>query len=97
MIPNAMSLPYMIGKKIMEDNGTWEYGLELPQSSLREEFLVAGYSNIQEYTIGTKHALNFLPLHHHLRATIEKLLLDNYDLDNIGQGYLLVTIGILEV
>lgn len=94
MVPNAASLPYRIGKKIMEDNNTWEYGLEIPQFSLREEFMEAGYYNIKEYTIGTEHALNFLPQNHYLRNTVMRLLSDNFSLDNIGQGYLLVTIGL---
>lgn len=29
MIPNASSIPYRVGKQIMENNGTWEYGLEV--------------------------------------------------------------------
>lgn len=59
MIPNAASIGYRTGKDIMERNGTWEYGLELPQYSLKSEFFEAGFSVREEYTIGELHALNF--------------------------------------
>ncbi|MDD6401195.1 MAG: class I SAM-dependent methyltransferase [Lachnospiraceae bacterium] len=48
MIPNSVSLPYMIGKAIMERSGTWEYGLETPQNSLNQEFWKAGFTEIKE-------------------------------------------------
>lgn len=94
MVPNAASLPYRIGKKILEDAGKWGYGLEIPQSSMIDEFITAGYSDIQEYTIGTEHALRFLPQEHYLRDVFVKLLEEGYNLDDMWQGYLLVTIGI---
>ncbi|MCH5342445.1 MAG: class I SAM-dependent methyltransferase [Acetatifactor sp.] len=93
MVPNAASLAYRVGKKMMEDNGTWEYGLEIPQFSLKNEFYLAGYNEIYEYTIGTQHALNFLPPRHYLRKAMSKLLKQKFNLDELGQGYLLVTIG----
>ncbi len=72
MIPNAHCLAYRIGKDLDEKNGTWKYGLEMPQASLREEFQKAGFTDIEEYTIGELHALDFLPKppcphtwHHH--------------------------------
>lgn len=93
MVPNAASLPYRIGKKIMEDTGEWGYGFEIPQFSMVKEFAAAGYSKIQEYTIGTKHALRFLPQDHYLKNAYIKLLEEDYNLDDMWQGYLLVTIG----
>ena len=77
----------------MEKNGTWNYGMELPQYSLKSEFTKAGLEVIDEYTIGEKHALNFLPPKHYLRKALEKWLLENETGSNCGQGYLLVTIG----
>lgn len=59
-----------------------------------DEFITAGYSDIQEYTIGTEHALRFLPQEHYLRDVFVKLLEEGYNLDDMWQGYLLVTIGI---
>lgn len=94
MVPNAASLPYRVGKQIMESNGTWKYGLEIPQLSLADEFIAAGYSEIKEYTIGTEHALSFLSKRHYLYKSLQKLLKENIDLDEYGQGYLLVTIGL---
>lgn len=93
MVPNAASLPYRIGKKILEDNGKWGYGLEIPQFSMIDKFIAAGYSDIQEYTIGTDHALKFLPQEHYLKNTFTKMLEEGYDLNTMWQGYLLVTIG----
>ncbi len=95
LIPNAHSLAYRLGKYIQEQNGTWIYGLEMPQASLREEFEKAGLKNIMEYSIGQEHSLTFLPQEHYLRAALEKFFKE-WDLScgtDIGQGYLLVTIG----
>ena len=82
IIPNAASLPYRVGKQIMEDNKTWEYGLEIPKHSMAKEFLLAGIE-----------ALRFLPPRHSLRKMFAKLQRQGIDLDCIMQGYLLVTIG----
>jgi hypothetical protein len=93
MIPNAASLSYRFGKALMEKAGTWEYGLELPQYSLQQEFADAGFRVVEEYTIGEEHSLGFLPAKHYLRIAIEKWIEENPCNDNCGQGYLLVTIG----
>ena len=93
MIPNKSSLPYRVGKQIMEENGTWSYGLEIPKYSLIREFESAGITVIDEYTIGTEWALRFLPKDHYIRGFFEKLMNEKYNLDDIMQGYLLVTIG----
>lgn len=93
MIPNAASLPYQAGKKIMEEKGTWEYGLEVPRHSLAAEFAKAGIKDIREYTIGTEWAVRFLPRRHYLRKTFKRLIKDGYNLEDYMQGYLLVTIG----
>lgn len=93
MIPNASSIAYRVGKQMMEKNGTWEYGLELPQYSLKDEFMQAGFDVKAEYTIGAEHALNFLPKRHYLRKAIQKWISENECDDLCGQGYLLVTVG----
>lgn len=93
MIPNSASIPYRVGKDIMEKTGTWSYGRETPKASFAEEFLAAGITEIREYTIGTEWALSFLPPKHYIRKFYAKLLKDGYVLDNYMQGYLLVTIG----
>lgn len=94
LIPNAASLGYRMGKGLMEKNGTWGYGKEMPQYSLIRDFEEAGYKVTEEYTVGEKNSVNFLPKGHYLRNAIEKWLTE-MDIcgDNCGQGYLLVTIG----
>ena len=94
LIPNAASLGYRMGKGLMEKNGTWSYGRELPQYSLIRDFEEAGYKVIDEYTVGERNSVNFLPKNHYLREALEKWFTE-MELcgDNCGQGYLLVTIG----
>lgn len=93
MIPNAASILYRVGKQIMETNGTWQYGLEIPKHSFAELFAKAGISVEREYTIGTKWAYGFLPKKHYIREFFDRLEKDGYRLDDFMQGYLLVTIG----
>lgn len=93
MIPNAASIPYRVGKQILEDQGSWKYGLEIPKHSLIKEFIEAGIQVEKEYTIGTEWAISFLPPRHYLRKTFKKMQDQGIDLDKMMQGYLLVTIG----
>lgn len=92
LIPNAASIAYRAGKCIKEENGDWLYGKELPQHSMIEQFIEAGYENIQEYTIGLEHSFQFLPADHYLRVALEKWF-RNHPEDSFEQGYLLCTIG----
>ena len=94
LIPNAASLGYRMGKGLMEKNGTWSYGREMPQYSLIRDFEEAGYKIMDEYTVGERNSVNFLPKTHYLREALEKWFTE-MELcgDNCGQGYLLVTIG----
>jgi 2-polyprenyl-3-methyl-5-hydroxy-6-metoxy-1,4-benzoquinol methylase len=91
MVPNAHSLAYRTGKQLMEKKGTWIWGMELPQSSLSSEFEQAGYVDIKEYSIGARKALDFLPENHYLRTAIGCWLDEAEDIEDWGQGYLLVT------
>ena len=93
MIPNASSIAYHYGKNKLEDAGKWKYGMELPQNTIKDEYTEAGYVNIEEHTIGSKHALGFLPKFDPLRIQLEKLIRKGVDLEKYHQGYLLVTIG----
>ena len=93
MIPNAASIPYRVGKQIMEKKGTWEYGLEIPKHSFIEEFEKAGIEVEKEYTIGSEWAQRFLPKGHYIRKVFKRMEKDGYNLDEFMQGYLLVTIG----
>ena len=96
MIPNASSIPYRVGKQLMEENGTWGYGLEIPKHSFKEEYARAGIKVEKEYTIGTEWAQKFLPERHYIKRFFRKLVKDGYNLDEFMQGYLLVTIGVCE-
>lgn len=93
IIPNAASIAYRVGKAIMEKDGSWGYGKELPQYSMKQEYQLAGLKVIEEYTIGEQHALEFLPKKHYLRKALQKWINENICNDNCGQGYLLVTVG----
>jgi hypothetical protein len=93
IIPNAASLAYRLGKARMEHRGTWPYGLELPQYSLAQDFAAAGFNLTAEYTVGERHALEFLPKWHPLRLILSRIFSKGWLSDNAGQGYLLVTIG----
>ena len=93
MIPNAASIPYRVGKQIMEDDGTWEYGLEIPKHSFKEEFTRAGIAVEKEYTIGTEWAQRFLRKRHYIKKFFAKLEKDGFNLEDFMQGYLLVTVG----
>jgi len=95
IVPNASSLAYQAGKRLMELEGAWPYGLEMPLSSLREDYEAAGLRVTSEVSVGSAHSLEFLPAGHPLREAIEAwIAVDGTDtLDSWGQGYLLVTAG----
>ncbi len=97
MIPNASSVAYRTGKKILETSGKWAYGLEIPKHSMAMEFTLAGIEVEKEYTIGSDWALKFLPRWHFLRRTMSKLKKIGINPDEYMQGYLLVTIGKVKV
>lgn len=52
LVPNAKCIAYMEWKKSKEDNGTWEYGLEIPRDTMRPFFENAGLKDIREYSVG---------------------------------------------
>ncbi len=92
LIPNANSIAYHAGKFLQEEAGEWEYGMELPQATMKDEFIEAGYQNVEEHTIGLKDAFSFLPEHHYLRVALEHWFTEHPEPD-YGQGYLLCTVG----
>ncbi len=94
MVPNSSSLPYRVGKEIMEREGRWPYGLEIPKHTLISEYFKAGLVIEKEYTIGSEWALKFLPKDHYLVSSYQRLIEEGYCLDDYMQGYLLVTIGL---
>ena len=93
MIPNKSSIPYRVGKQILEDNGMWEYGRETPEHSMAFQFEEAGIKVVREYTIGTEWALGFLTKRNYIRNFFAKMKKEGFNLDDLMQGYLIVTIG----
>lgn len=92
LIPNGSSVPYRLGKEIMEKRGIWPYGIENPISTLSKEFNLAGLRVIDEYSIGIDEAFSFLPKNKIISNFIYKFI--NKELfKSMNQGYLLVTIG----
>jgi len=59
-VPNASSLPYRIGKSVLEARGKWRWGHERPLRSLRPHCDAAGLSVEEETSVGLAHSLNFL-------------------------------------
>jgi len=93
IIPNAGCIPYRVGMNRMIANNTWQYGLELPQYSLREEFQMAGLLVDEEYSIGFEHGLTFLPKWDPIRILLSLLSKSLGQEKSLLQGYLLVTVG----
>lgn len=93
IIPNSASIAYRFGMSRLKRLNKWEYGLELPQYTMQEEFRSAGFRTISEYTIGEDHALSFLPRWHPVRLAIRFLRKLNTQEIDCHQGYLLVTVG----
>jgi ubiquinone/menaquinone biosynthesis C-methylase UbiE len=93
LVPNASCLAYSLGKKILELNGKWAYGIENPILTLKDDYESAGLKVVREYSIGIKHALNFLEKKSIFRKELSKFI-DKKMFDNkMNQGYLLITIG----
>jgi ubiquinone/menaquinone biosynthesis C-methylase UbiE len=95
LVPNAASVAYRVGKAVQEEGGTWPYGLEIPILSLRNDFESIGLRVVQEYSVGARHALNFLPGDHVLRNALAVWMQDKteQELRDCNQGYLLITKG----
>ncbi len=95
LVPNAASVAYRAGKDLQEKEGRWPYGLEEPMQSLRQEYAEAGLRVINEFTIGARHSLNFLPAGHPLLQSLSSWMdeVSPEELMDCSQGYLLMTIG----
>jgi len=87
---------YRVGKALAEWEDRWPYGLKIPVLSLRDDFEAAGLQVVSEYSVGARHALNFLPTDHPLRKALSAWMesLSTEELKDCHQGYLLVTIGL---
>lgn len=95
LVPNAASVAYRVGKAYREASGLWPYGLEVPILTLRDDFEAVGLQGIQEYSVGAKHPLSWLPAEHALRQALAAWMKDKSEteLRDYHQGYLLITKG----
>jgi malonyl-CoA O-methyltransferase len=95
LVPNGACVGYRAGKSEQEARGEWIYGLEMPLLTQRDDFEAAGLRVLSEYSVGAKHALNFLANDHPLRHALSDWMDEKSpeELRALGQGYLLVTIG----
>jgi ubiquinone/menaquinone biosynthesis C-methylase UbiE len=98
MVPNASAIGYRLGKWYMERTGTWEWGGEVPSYTARQSFTQAGAVSIREFSVGTKHSVDFLaPLPgggHMVNVLTRALKLTRHKRPSrFRQGYLLITIG----
>ncbi len=97
LVPNARSLAYRLGKWYLERTGRWVWGGERPFGTLRPHFRAVGCLEVKEFSVGTKHSLDFLvmPGGNFTRKAAVKLmgLKDHPRPAALSQGYLLISIG----
>ena len=97
MVPNSLSIPYRLGMGYMKATGQWHWGGEVPSSSLKPYFQSIPNTKVREFSVGTKHSLDFLTMPG--GGTIKKLctrllkLKDHSNPSFLRQGYLLITIA----
>ena len=97
MAPNAYSLAYRIGMRYLQNTNNWQWGGERPFYTLKPQFRKAGFKNIEEFSVGSKHSLSFLRMPHgkHIQGIIIKMLnlKDHSKPSLLRQGYLLISVG----
>jgi len=96
LVPSARSVFYRLAKQLMEDEGLWPYGRELPRATLAPVFQAAGLNSIREFTIVPEEALPLLrqtdpPIYALVSNWWKNLSPDDPLIHD--QGYLLVTVG----
>ncbi len=98
LVPNAYSVCYRLGMWYMKKKGTWHWGGERAFKTLKHCFAVVPGIRVTEFSVGTKHSLDFLdslPKGQFIHKAIRKLLnlKDHPRPSTLNQGYLLITIG----
>jgi SAM-dependent methyltransferase len=97
MVPNALSIPYRLGMGYMKATGQWHWGGEVPSYTLKPHFEGIPNTKVTEFSVGTRHSLDFLtmPWGGTLRRACTKLfnLKDHSNPAFLRQGYLLITIA----
>ena len=95
-VPNERSILYRYGRENAEKNGIAPWGREIPRSSLKSQFEIAGLKKVFEETLGISMAVNFLNyLDPAFSVEIGNWLnlLPESDPVKENQGYLLLTVG----
>jgi ubiquinone/menaquinone biosynthesis C-methylase UbiE len=98
LVPNAYSVCYRLGMWYMKKKNIWHWGGERAFKTLKHCFQSVPDIRIKEFSVGTKHSLDFLdslpqgPLMH---KVVRKLLnlQDHSRPSTLNQGYILITIG----
>ncbi len=97
MVPNSWSLAYRFGKWNLERKGQWVWGGEHPFSTLKPHFRAATKGKLVEFSVGTRHSLDFLTMRGGQK--IQKALKGIFQIHDhskpsrLNQGYLLITVG----
>lgn len=97
MVPNALSAAYRFGMWYLKKTGKWYWGGEVPSVTLKPRFRAVGVERLREFSLASRHSLNFLrmPLGVGVRQALLKLFgpRDSSRPALFRQGYLLVTVG----
>ncbi len=96
MVPNALCIPYRVGKWYMQKARVWPWGGEHPFVTLRPYLRRFASLRVSEFSVAAKHSLNFLamPMGPLMREVFIRLLRlrDHSSPALFRQGYLLVTV-----
>jgi ubiquinone/menaquinone biosynthesis C-methylase UbiE len=97
MVPNACSIPYRLGMAYMKATRQWHWGGEVPSYTLKPYFRDIPTIKVTEFSVGTKHSLDFLTMPGGgivKRACTKVLNLQDHPKPSfLRQGYLLITIA----
>lgn len=98
LVPNACSICYRLGMWHMKRTKNWPWGGERPFWTLRHCFSAIPDIKIREFSVGAKHALDFLASLPKGRS-LQKLIIKMFNLKDhskpsfLNQGYLLIAIA----
>jgi SAM-dependent methyltransferase len=98
LVPNAYSIAYRLGMWYMKKNNNWPWGGERAFKTLKHCFNTIPGIRIKEFSVGTKHSLDFLdslPQGKLMHKIFRRLfnLKDHPRPSTLNQGYILITIG----
>ncbi|MDQ6891347.1 MAG: class I SAM-dependent methyltransferase [Acidobacteriota bacterium] len=97
MVPNALSAAYRIGMWYLKATKKWNWGGEVPSVTLKPRFRAAGFRRLREFSVASRHSLDFLVMP--MGSLVQRVLLKLFGRTDssrpavLRQGYLLVTVG----